>query len=159
GGSGSGMHFPARQVSLPLQKFPSLQLAPSSFGMCLHPPTALSHESVVHGSPSSQFGGGPLRQIPPPQVSTPLHALPSVQERPSGACCPAEHTPAAQVSRPLHMNPSLHGEPSGGAAPWEHTPDWQVSTPLHGSLSPQFAPFAGGGPAVHWPAWQVSRPL
>ena len=66
------MHFPARHVSLPLQKFPSLQLAPSSFGMCLHPPTALSHESVVHGSPSSQFGGGPLRQMP---SAARLHAV------------------------------------------------------------------------------------
>ena len=38
-----------------------------------------AHESVVQTLPSSQFGGVPAWQAPVTQVSSPLHALLSVQ--------------------------------------------------------------------------------
>src|SRR5262245_8032416 len=160
-GSGwpSHLHRPLWQVSLPLHGFPSLQPAPSGRAVCLQLPRVLSQPSVVHGSPSSQFGGVPLWQTPPKQVSAPLQTLPSLQEVPLGGAWPAVQTPERQVSRPLQTKPSLHAAPSGGTAPLTQTPAWQVSTPLQGSASPHAVPFGGSGPGVHTPAWQVSRPL
>src|SRR5262245_1081295 len=92
GGTGPGVHCPAWHVSWPLQLSPSPHRAPSGRTVCLQPPAVLSHESFVHWLPSSQFGFGPLRQIPAAHVSSPLHGLPSLHEVPSGGRWPAVQT-------------------------------------------------------------------
>jgi hypothetical protein len=58
-----GTHFPAVQVSFCVHTDPSLQAVPSVAAGCWHPPAALQL-SAVHGSPSSQFGAVPGRQVP-----------------------------------------------------------------------------------------------
>jgi hypothetical protein len=70
------LHVPPPQVSFVVQAFPSLQ----GFELlaCTHPFPG-SHESVVHGLASLQFAAGPALQVPPPQVSPVVQALPSLQ--------------------------------------------------------------------------------
>src|SRR5262245_60679493 len=63
---------PASQVS------PAVHGIPSSHGRVLlvwMAPVYGSHESVVHGLPSSMFSGPPGWQEPPPQVSPTVQAL------------------------------------------------------------------------------------
>src|SRR5262245_15106190 len=73
---------PLRQVSLPLQAFPSGQGVPSATATCAHVPPGATQESLVQGLPSSQLGGVPAAHSPPWQVSRPLQALPSEQAVP-----------------------------------------------------------------------------
>jgi len=107
------MHEPdPLQVSLPLQTFPSLHDVPLAAGACWIP-LAGSQESIVHGLPSSRFGGLPATQLPAPsQVSLPLHTLPSEHVAPAaaGVCL----TPDAGSQLSL-----VHGLPSSneGAVP------------------------------------------
>src|SRR5262245_32805153 len=76
------LHVPAWQVSAPLQALPSLHEVPFGAARFRQPSTA-SHESTVHGLVSAQLSDVPAAHTPAWQVSTPLHALPSVQELPS----------------------------------------------------------------------------
>jgi hypothetical protein len=60
-----------------------MQALPSSHAAVLFvwtQPVAGSHESSVHGLPSSQFGAAPPTQLPPAQVSFVVQALPSLHE-------------------------------------------------------------------------------
>jgi hypothetical protein len=74
--------IPALQVSLRVQASRSSQIAPV-FGVWTQPLPG-SHESSVHGSPSSQPGPGPPLQTPAWQVSAVVHTEPSSQAVPSG---------------------------------------------------------------------------
>src|SRR5207248_843747 len=78
-GAGPATQAAARQVSSPLQAFPSEQEVPSATGAWVHPATG-SQASAVQGLPSSQLGDGPATQAPARQVSRPLQAFPSEQE-------------------------------------------------------------------------------
>lgn len=69
-------HDPPEQVSLTVQALPSLHGAVLLTWM---QPVAGLHESSVQTLLSSQFGGGPLTQLPAEQVSFIVQALPSSQ--------------------------------------------------------------------------------
>jgi hypothetical protein len=70
-------------VSVCVHGLRSLQVTPSAAFACVQP-VAWLQESTVHVFASSQSGGVPAAQAPARQVSTPLHALPSVHDVPSG---------------------------------------------------------------------------
>lgn len=106
------VHTPAWHVSAPLQTLPSVHDVPLSTETCWHPVSG-SHESVVHGLPSSQSGTAPALQIPPRQVSSPLQALRSLHEVPSarGRCWQPEtgsHVSVVQGLLSLHCAAVLH---------------------------------------------------
>ena len=71
-----------------LQSVATLQLRQPGMGSCWHPESTLQ-ESLVHALLSSQLGVVPGRHCPAcpllPQVSLPLHALPSEQDVPPAA--------------------------------------------------------------------------
>jgi hypothetical protein len=121
-------HVPPPQVSPVVQAFPSLH------GLVLLVWTQPEDElqvSVVQTLPSSQFGGAPPLQVPPPHVSAVVHAFPSLhgavllvfvqpvdglQESSvhgllslqSGAGPPLQ-VPPPHVSFVVHAFPSSHG--------------------------------------------------
>ena len=71
-----------------LQQSPPVQATPSLHGAVLFwktQPVAALHESSVQGLPSLHTRDVPGVQVPAWQVSTPLHALPSLQLEPLGA--------------------------------------------------------------------------
>jgi hypothetical protein len=73
----------ALQNSRPLQALPSEQLVPIATAVWLTPAVA-SHESVVHGLPSSTTGGVPKTQTALAlHVSAPLQALSSEHDVPA----------------------------------------------------------------------------
>jgi hypothetical protein len=76
-GGGPPVQVPLTHVSPVVQALPSLQ----AFVLltCLQP-TAGSHESVVHGFPSSQLSVGPPTHVPPEHASPVVQAFPSLQE-------------------------------------------------------------------------------
>src|SRR5262245_6818608 len=71
-----GVQTPPWQVSAPLHTLPSLHEVPLVTGVFRQPVTG-SHESVVHGLASLQFGGVPGWHTPPTHVSTPLQTVES----------------------------------------------------------------------------------
>jgi hypothetical protein len=152
-----GRHAPAWQVSLPLQRLPSVHEDPFGSGVCVHPLPGL-HPSAVQTLPSSQSGAVPGWHVPPPQTSTPLQALPSLQLVPL-ARSPCWQMPAEQTSV-VHALPSLQSavvvQPvqPGMASCWQPATGSQLSV-VHALPSPQF----GAVPAMQLPAWQVSAPL
>jgi hypothetical protein len=121
-------HVPPPQVSPVVQAFPSLH------GLVLFvwtQPEDAVQVSVVQTLPSSQFGGTPPLQVPPPHVSFVVHAFPSlhglvllVWTQPDdglhessvhgllslqlGAGPPLQ-VPPPHVSAVVHAFPSLHG--------------------------------------------------
>src|SRR5205814_1702021 len=95
---------PDRQVSAPLHTFPALHEVPLGTAVCRQPATG-SQVSAVQG-------------------------LLSLQLRPP----PAVHTPAWQVSTPLHASPSLHEVPFGSAVCWHPATGSQLSV-VQGLLS------------------------
>ena len=119
---------PAAQVSPVVQALPSSH---DSMLSTLTQPRTESHESLVHGLPSSQSSGAPPTHDPPEQVSSIVHASPSshgselsvlthpvagshvssVQMLPSSqsAGAPPTQVPAAHVSPTVQASPSSHG--------------------------------------------------
>jgi hypothetical protein len=170
-------HVPAWQVSVPLHARPSSQLVPLATATCWQPSTA-SHESAVHGLPSSQLSAVPAAQLPDWHSSAPLQTFPSPQLIPLGTGVlwqpsTASHESAVQTLPSSQLS----------AVPAVQEPPWHVSAPLHTVASAQLVPFVTGGfwhpstashesavqtlpssqasgvPGVHAPAWQVSAPL
>jgi hypothetical protein len=82
-GAVPGEHTPDRQVSTPSHAFPSLHGVPFGTGLCWQP-AAGRQLSVVHGLLSSQSGAVPAAHEPAWQISSPLHASPSLQGVPFG---------------------------------------------------------------------------
>src|SRR6185503_18552875 len=70
-----GAQAPPAHTSPTVQALPSLQ---DTVLLACWQPLAGTQLSVVHRLPSSQFGAVPAWQVPPTQVSIPLHALPSL---------------------------------------------------------------------------------
>jgi hypothetical protein len=149
--------LPAAQISTPLQRFPSEQLAPTGSGSCCGPPVGV-HESAVQGLPSSRTGGVPGRHAPVlSQTSLPLQRLPSGQAVPAdkGVCTapvagshesvvqglpsstpsggPPTHVPFAHRSAVVHALPSLHEVPFGAFK----SPGQLAETPLQVSAGSQ----------------------
>jgi hypothetical protein len=88
------------QTSVPLQNRPSLH-APL-FGTCEQSSAASLQLSVVHETPSSQFGTAPATHEPAPlQVSLPLQCGPSPQ------AVPLAFAVATQVPLPASQLPTL----------------------------------------------------
>jgi len=76
-GGGPPTQLPAAQVSAVVQALPSSHAA--VLFVCTQP-VAGAQVSVVHTLPSSQLGGGPPTQVPPPlQLSAVVQALLSLQ--------------------------------------------------------------------------------
>jgi hypothetical protein len=78
------VQVPVRQISGPLQKFPSEQDVPLATFTASQPVVALQ-ESVVHGLASLHTSGVPGVQAPAWQVSNPLHTVASLHDVPLGA--------------------------------------------------------------------------
>src|SRR5262245_40691289 len=72
-------------------------------------PVAASHESSVHGLPSLHTSGVPALHVPFWQVSTPLHAFPSLQLVPFGAFASAGHA----VDEPVQVSAMSQGLAGG----------------------------------------------
>jgi len=136
-------HVPPVQVSLPLQKAPSLQPVPLGSAELQASPASL-HEVAQLLSVVLTGQGSPawLEHVPPLHVSAPLQKVPSLQPVPlasaalqaspaslhevaqllsvvlAGQGSPAwlEHDPPLQVSAPLQKAPSLQPVPLGSAA-------------------------------------------
>jgi hypothetical protein len=145
GGGAPGVQVPPWQVSVPLHALPSPQAIPSTTGR-FRQPNRVSHESFVHGFPSSQFTGS-LTHEPPTQRSLVVQALVSTQsaavtQHPGVEVCrqppgdvhesavqglpssqlragPLPQCPPRQVSSPLQTLPSEHEESSGWGAFWQ----------------------------------------
>ena len=73
-----GMHFAVLHVSLVVQALPSVQASPS-FKSLYTQPVAASHESTVHGLPSSQPFALPATHLSFAHTSPSVHLLPSSQ--------------------------------------------------------------------------------
>src|SRR5581483_4975712 len=153
---------------------PSLHGVSSASGVVWQPATA-SHESTVHGSPSSQKtavwtqppaasqlsfvqtlwssqrSGVPGTQMPAWHVSTPLqtllspHAVPSLSVR-------CWHAASGLQESVVHGLLSLQ---SIGKPPWQR-PATHVSPCVQAFASSQPVPSGDTVPAVHVPFWQVS---
>ena len=97
-----GWQLPPPQVSPVVQGLPSLQAA--VLFVNTHPVAGL-HESLVQGLPSLQAVAAPGWQLPPPQTSPVVHALPSLQ----GAVLFVWEQPVTALHRSLvHGLESLH---------------------------------------------------
>src|SRR5947209_4738204 len=100
----------------------------------------MSQVSIVQGLASSQSSSVPAAQVPPWQVSRPLHALLSAHAVPfaTGVCW--------QPLSGLHAS-TVHGFASSqrSGVPAVQVPPWQVSAPLHTVASAHDVPFATGG--------------
>src|SRR5882672_8906279 len=81
------VHTPVWQVSAPLHTVPSAHEVPLETAACWQPESG-RHESTVHAFASLQSSGVPAAQVPPWQVSRPLHALLSAHAVPlaTGVC-------------------------------------------------------------------------
>jgi hypothetical protein len=116
-GAGPPWQLPRPHVSPVVHALPSLQ------GLVLSEwahPVGASQESLVHGLLSSQFGGGPPLQVPPPQVSPVVHALPSLQ----GLVLSEWAHPVSALHESL-VHGLLSSQPSAG--PPLHVPPLQTS--------------------------------
>ena len=174
------VQLPAMQVSTWVQALPSVQVVPSTLLGWLQVPLAGSQMPTSwHWSNAVQVTGLAPAHSPDWQVSTCVHALPSLHPVPStlfgwlqapllGSQVPASwhwssavqttglapvHVPDWQVSAWVHASPSLHVVPSTlfGLlhAP---VPVSQVPASWHWSSALQTTGFA----PVHVPDWQVS---
>jgi len=143
----------------------------------VHPLTALQ-ESVVQALESLQLSGVPAVQVPPWQLSAPLHRLPSRHAVPFVT---AEFTQPVVVLQLSVVQTLLSLQLS--AVPAVQVPFWQVSAPLQTLLSLHDVPFRTGlcvqpktgsqasvvhgllslqlrvVPGLQVPLWQVSAPL
>jgi hypothetical protein len=115
----------ALHVSLPLQALPSEQDVPVATGVC-RTPVFGSHESAVHGFPSSMLGAAPDAQIPLEHISPPLQALPSEHDVPFATAVCVTSLEGSHAS-------AVHGLPSStaGGVPAAQAPAWHSSFPLH----------------------------
>ena len=137
-GGALATHAPeALHVSLPLQALPSEQDVPVATGVC-RTPVFGSHESAVHGLPSSTVGAAPDAQAPLEHISAPLQALPSEHDVPFATAICVTPAAGSQAS-------AVHGLPSSsaGGVPGAHAPAWHSSLPLQAFPSEHDVPLSG----------------
>jgi hypothetical protein len=134
---------PALQVSLPLQKAPSLQPVPLGSAP-LQASAASLHDAAQF--PSDVFSGrhgSPvwLEQVPPLQESAPLQKVPSLQPVPLGSAA-LQASPASLHEVAQLLSAVLTGQ---GSPAWlEQEPPLQVSAPLQKVPSLQPVPLGSG---------------
>src|SRR5688572_12275747 len=151
------VHVPDVQVSVPLQKRPSVQAEPLGSGARQLSAASL-HDSAQLPSPSAPGQGSPVwvEQVPPPQVSVPLQKSPSAQTEPLGSG-------ARQLSEAsLHDSAQLPSPsaPGQGSPVWvEQVPPPQVSVPLQKSPSAQTEPLGSGARQLSEASLQDSEQL
>jgi hypothetical protein len=182
--SGSLTHPWDTQRSLTVQAEESVQSAsvlqhPAM--VCTVQPVLESQPSTVQAFPSSQVGGVPGVQVPPWQVSVPLHTLPSPQPIPSTTGrlrqpIAASHESFVQGFPSSQFTVSLTHEPptqrsfvvqallspqsaavtqQPGVEVWRQPPGGAHESAVQGLSSSQ----SRGGPFPQCPPWQVSSPL
>jgi hypothetical protein len=167
-GAGPPMQLPPPQVSFVVQALPSSQ----GFVLFVFThPVAGTHASLVHGLLSLQSGAGPPLQVPPPQVSPVVQALPSLQGFVLLVCAhpvdgsqlsvvqpllslqsivaPERQEPPSQMSPAVQAFPSSHGFVLFA---FTHPVAGLHESVVHGLLSLQ----SGAGPPVHTPPAQTS---
>jgi hypothetical protein len=127
--TGAPEQVPPAHTSPVVHRLPSLHAA--VLFACAQP-EAGTHESLVQGLLSSQFGAAPPTHTPPAQVSAVVHALPSVQDTVLLACAQPD---AGTQESVVHTFPSSQLR----AVPATHVPVTHVSIPLQALLSLQSA--------------------
>jgi hypothetical protein len=91
---------PAVQVSVWVQRFPSLQVAPSAAtGLVQAPVDSTQTPWMWQAAGAAQMIGAPP-QVPLVQTSPVVHLLPSSHEVPLGLGAPAEHMPVIGLQMP-----------------------------------------------------------
>ena len=159
------------------QSEPIVQIWHPGMGVWMQP-VMVSHVSTVQPLVSLQLRAVPEVQVPPWQVSAPLHTLPSVHGVPLRTGVLAQPKTGSQVSVVQTLE-SLQLR----TVPAVQVPPWQVSLPLQTLPSAQVVPFTtgvftqpetglqvsvvhtfeslqlSGVPAVQTPLWQRSLPL
>jgi hypothetical protein len=165
-GAAPPWHAPPEQVSPVVQALPSLHGC--VFGWLMQPEDG-SHESLVQGFVSLQFGAGPPTQAPPAQVSLVVQALPSLH----GFALAAWVQPDAGLHESVvhgFESSQLGGGPPTHAPPAHVSPVVQALPSLHGDvLLTWVQPVAGAQPSVvhgfeslqlgAGPPWQVPPEL
>ena len=133
--------LPPLQVSLPLQKRPSVQAEPLGSG-AVQLSAASLQDSLQLPSPSGPGHGSPVcaEQVPPLQVSAPSQKRPSLQAEPLGSG--AVQLSAASLHDSLQL-PSPSGPGQGSPACTVQVPPLQVSAPLQNRPSLQGAVLFG----------------
>jgi hypothetical protein len=129
---------PARQLSVCVQAFPSLQLVPSGAGALEQAPVVGLHVPAVWHSPAAgQVTGLDPLQVPAWQVSVCVHVFPSLQAVPLGATG-LEHAPVAGSHVPAvwHSSEAVHVTGFDPA----HVPFWQLSAWMQAFPSLQAVP-------------------
>jgi hypothetical protein len=123
------VQVPAWQLSLCVQRSPSLHPVPSgALGLLQVPVAGLQTPATWHWSLGVQTTGFDPVQVPAWQVSVCVHMLPSLHEVPSGAFGLLQ-VPVAGLQTPAVWHWSL-GVQTTGFDP-VHVPAWQVSVWVH----------------------------
>jgi len=127
-------HVPSVQVSLVVQRLPSLQLVPAGATGLEHWPLAGSQVPATwHGSLAEQVTAVPAH-VPSVQVSLVVQRLPSLQLVPAGATG-LEHWPLAGSQVPATWHGSLAVQVTFGG--FEHVPFALQTSAVHGLPSLQ----------------------
>ena len=148
------VQVPAWQVSSPLQRLPSEQLAPSARSVLMQRPAL--QESSVQGL-LSLHSDDAVHRVQPAMVSLRQPVAGSQESAVQGLLSsqtggePAVQVPAWQVSAPLQALPSEQLVPLATGVAVQPLAGSQESV-VQGLLSSQ----TGGFEPVHTPAWQVS---
>ena len=138
------MHAPLWQVSVCVQRSPSVQPVPSALATATEhvPVEMLQTPAWWHWSGAVQTTGFAPVHAPAWQVSVCVHALPSLHVVPFAAAG-FEHTPLVVSHAPAtwHWSLAVH---TIGFAP-VHAPVWHVSAWVHAFPSLQVVPLAAAG--------------
>ncbi len=136
------MQAPAWQVSLWVQRSPSLQAVPLATGELEHFPLAGSHiPAVWHELGATQTTALLPEHTPAWQVSVWVQASPSLHTEPL-AFGGFEHTPVAGLHTPMVWHES---DATQTTAVPEHTPAWHASFWVQALLSLHAVPSAFAG--------------
>jgi hypothetical protein len=136
-------HTPFWQLSLCVHALPSLQTVPlTAFGFEHEPVVGSQMPATWHWSEAVQVTRLVPTHAPPKQVSTCVHALPSLQAVPSSAVG-FEHKPLAGSQMPAAWHWSIATQMRG--LPPLHVPDIQTSVWVHALPSLQAVPSAAAG--------------
>jgi len=131
------MHVPARQVSVCVHAFASLQALPSGTEGFEQPVDGSHVPALWHWSKAVQVTGFEPMHVPARQVSVCVHAFASLQALPSGNTG-FEQRPVIESHFPAPWQLSRGTHTSG--VPLTHTFDMHLSTAVHALPSLQAVP-------------------